>query len=122
MEKMAENRFHDDTLEFPRHLAAMTYTIYPDLANDTFVLKDCDNGDSPCSKNPNERGHYAMSVGAIAVIRSNNDPSQVYYVNGEEVKPHVICSSLHFEPIQKPVEWRLIFHEKLMEDIEVELV
>lgn len=122
MEKMAENRFHDDTLEFPRHLAAMTYTIYPDLANDTFVLKDCDNGDSPRSKNPNERGHYAMSVGAIAVIRSNNDPSQVYYVNGEEVKPHVICSSLHFEPIQNPVEWRLIFHEKLMEDIEVELV
>lgn len=122
MEEMAENRFHDDTLEFPRHLAAMTYTIYPDLANDTFVLKDCDNGDNPRSKNPNERGRYAMSVGAIAVIRSNNDPSQVYYVDGEAVKPHAICSSLHFEPIQKPVKWQLIFREKMMPDIDVKLV
>lgn len=122
LQEMDEDRFRDNELEFPRHLAAMTYTIYPDLANDAFVLKDCDNGDNPRSKNPNERGRYAMSVGAIAIIRSTNDPSQVYYVNGKGVKPHAICSSLHFEPIQKPVEWRLIFREKLMEDIEVELV
>ncbi len=122
LQEIDENRFHDNELEFPRHLAAMTYTIYPDLANDSFVLKDCDNGDNPRPKNPNERGRYAMSVGAIVVIRSTNDPTQVYYVDGVAVKPHTICSSLHFEPIQKPVEWRLIFREKLIEDIEVELV
>jgi hypothetical protein len=63
-----------------------------------------------------------MSVGAIAVIRSKDGPTQVYYVNGEATKPHVICSSLHFEPIQETIEWRLIFREKLMEDIEVTLI
>ena len=122
MEEVPENHFRDDNLEFPRQLAAMTYTIYPDLANDSFVIKDCDNGDNPRSKNPDERGRFGMSVGASAVIRSTNDPAQVYYVNGETVKYHVICSSLHFEPVQEPIKWRLFFREKMIGDIEVELV
>jgi hypothetical protein len=122
MQEMDENRFHDKELEFPRHLAAMTYTIVPELTRDAFRLKDCDSGDNPRPKNPEERGHLAMSVGAIAVIRSKDGPTQVYYVNGEATKPHVICSSLHFEPIQEAIEWQLIFREKLMEDIEVTLI
>lgn len=122
MQEMDENRFHDNELEFPRHLAAMTYTIIPELARDAFMLKDCNSGDSPRPKNPAERGRYAMSIGAIAVIRSTDGLTQVYYVGGEAVKPHVICSSLHFEPIQEPIEWRLIFREKMMEDVDVELI
>ncbi len=122
MQEMAGKRFCDDTLEFPRHLAAMTYMIVPELVRDTFMLKDCNSGDSPRPKNNHGHGGGAMSVGAIAVIRSADGPTQVHYVNGEAVKPHVICSSLHFEPIQEPIEWRLIFREKMMEDIEVKLV
>ena len=121
-QEMAENRFHDDTLEFPRHFATMTYTIIPELARDTFMLKDCNSGDSPRPKNPSERGRYAMSAGAIAVIGSADGPTQVYFLNGEAVKPHVTCSSLYFEAIQEPIDWRLIFREKMMEDIEVKLV
>ena len=122
MQEMDENRFHDDELEFPRHLVAMTYTIVPELTRDAFRLTDCDSGDNPRPKNPAEHGRLAMSVGAIAVIRSKDGPTPVYYVNGEATKPHVICSSLHFDPIQEPIEWRLIFREKQMEDIEITLL
>ncbi|MBR5873775.1 MAG: hypothetical protein IKY90_03450 [Oscillospiraceae bacterium] len=122
MQEMDKNRFHDDNLEFPRHLAAMIYTIVPELTRDAFMLKDCSSGDRPRPKNTDGSGRFAMSVGAIAVIRNTNDPEQVYYVNGQETKPHAICSSLHFEPIQEPIEWRLVFREKLMEDIDVTLI
>lgn len=119
LQEMDENHFHDNELEFPRHLTAMTYTIFPELARDAFMLKDCDSGDRPRPKNPNGRGRSAVSVG---VIRSSGYPTQDYYVNGEAIKPYAICSSLHFEPIQEPVEWQLIFREKMIDDIEVELV
>ncbi len=121
-QEMDESCFYDDTLEFPRHLATMTYTIYPELAMDAFILKDCDSGDSPRPRNIDGGGRFAMSVGAIGVIRSTDGSTHVYYVGGEAVKPHAICSSLHFEPIQEPIEWRLIFREKMMEDVKVTLI
>ncbi|MBR5508677.1 MAG: hypothetical protein IKV59_01340 [Lachnospiraceae bacterium] len=122
IQEMNEKRFPDNEFEFPKHFAAMTYTIVPELARDAFMLKDCNSGDSPRLKNPAEQGCSAMSVGAIAMIRSSDGPTQVYYVNGEAATPHVICSSLHFEAIQEPIEWQLIFREKMMEDMEVTLV
>ncbi len=121
-QEMDENHFHNGDLEFPRHFAAMTYTIYPDLPDDTFMLRDCDSGDCPRPKHPDSRGRYAVSAGAIAWIHSNDGPMQVCYVNGEPVKPRVVCSSLHFEPLKAPVEWRLVFREKLMDDLEITLI
>ncbi len=122
MQEMKESRFHDNELEFPRNFAVLTYTIVPELARDAFILKDCNEGDCPRPKNPDERGRYAMSVGAVAIIRSSDGPTQNYCVDGKEVKPYVICSSLHFEPVCEPIEWQLIFREKMMADMEVELV
>jgi len=116
------DRFHDDTMEFPRHLAAMTYTIYPQIPPRAFQLKDCDSGDNPRPKNPDERGRIAMSVGAVAVIRTSNDPSKTYRVNGEEVKPQGVCSSLHFAPLTEPVRWQSVFREKCMDDLTVILL
>jgi len=37
-------------------------------------------------------------------------------------KLHAACSSLHFKPIADEVEWRVIFSEKLMEDVDVTLI
>lgn len=80
-QKMDEKRFCDKELEFPGNFAAMTYTIVPELARDAFMLKDCNSGDSPRPKNSAKHGCCAMSVGAIAMIRSEDGPVQVYYVN-----------------------------------------
>lgn len=116
------DRFHDKVLEFPTHFTAMSYTIHPDMPNDAFMLKDCARGDSPRPKNPVDRGRFAMSVGAIARIRSSDGQTQVFYVGDDPLKPHVICSNLHFEPVAEPVEWRLAVREKLMPDMDVTLI
>lgn len=37
-------------------------------------------------------------------------------------KLHAACSSLRFEPIVDDVEWRVVFSEKLMDDVDVDLI
>lgn len=121
-QELDKERFQDKEFDFPNHFTAMTYTIHPDLPNDAFMLKDCDNGDSPRRKQSDPHGRFAMSVGAIAMIRSKDGPAEVFYVGDDPLKPHVICSSLHFDPASGPVEWQLVFREKLMEDVNVDLI
>lgn len=111
-----------EKLEFPRHLAAMSYTIYPQLAPQAFMLKDCDRGDNPRPKNSAEGGRYGMSAGVLAVFRASADPDRVYEVNGEAVKPQGVCSALHFEPMTQRVCWQPVFREKLMDDLTVILL
>ena len=116
------DNFRHEELEFPRHLTAMSYTIYPPLAPQAFMLKDCDHGDNPRPKDPAKSGRYGMSVGVLAVFRTSDDPDRVYDVNGEAVKPCGVCSSLHFEPMTERVCWQPVFREKLMDDLTVILL
>lgn len=114
--------FQHQDLEFPSHFMAMSYILHPDLPNDVIMLKDCNNGDKPRPKHPDPTGRYAMSVGVVAVVRSSNGPKSVLLADGNNANLHVIASSMHFEPLTKPVEWHLIIREKPMEDIEVTLI
>ncbi len=106
-------RFHDENIEFPTHLAAMVYTLNPDIPGSRFMLQDCDSGDRPCEKNAEARMSSMMFFGCNAVARTKKD--------GDE-KLHSACSSLHFEPVQEPVQWQTYFYEKMVDDIEVELI
>lgn len=121
-QEIDKNRFRDHALAFPNHFALMTYTLVPELARDAFHLKDCNRGDSPRPRNPDERSRLAMSAGAMAIIGGADGPTQVFVSCGEAAKAHTACSSLHFDAIQAPIEWRLTFREKMMEDIDVELI
>ncbi len=55
-------------------------------------------------------GMIVGADGPTAVFLSHNTP-----------KFHAACSSLHFERAAT-VEWRLVFSEKLMEDVEISLM
>ena len=57
---------------------------------------------------------------AIGVIGGADGPTAVF-VGGSTHKLHTACSSLHFEAVEA-VQWRAVFSEKLMEDIEICLV
>ena len=125
MQEIDTNRFPDPTLEFPNHFAAMSYTLVPELAREAYRLSDCNPGDSPRPRNPAERGRKAMSAGAMGIIGGADGPTQVFVTHGEAAKPRTIqtiCSSLHFDAIQAPTAWRLIFREKMMADMDVQLV
>ena len=114
--------FHDQDLEFPSHFMAMTYILDPDLPRDAFMVKDCDGGDNPRPKNPDPHGRFAMSVGVVAMVRSADGPTSVFLADGSEAQVHAIVSSMHFEPLTKPVEWHVIIREKLLPDLEIALM
>lgn len=114
--------FHDQDLEFPSHFMAMTYILDPDLPNDAFMVKDCDGGDNPRPKNPDSHGRFAMSVGVVAMVRSVDGPTSVFLADGSEAQVHAIASSMHFEPLTKPVEWHMIVREKMLDDMTVDLI
>lgn len=50
------------------------------------------------------------------------DPAEMFYVDGEAVRPHAACSSMHFDAVTDPVEWSLSVREKLMDDVDVTLI
>lgn len=116
------NRFQDQALAFPNHFVAMTYTLVPELARDAFHLKDCDRGDRPRPRNSEGRNGLIQSAGAMGVIGGADGPTMVFVTGGEAATAHTVCSSLHFDAIQEPIEWRLTFREKMMADMDVPLI
>ena len=56
------------------------------------------------------------------MIRGSNDPSEMIYIDGEAVRPHAACSSMHFDEVLDPIEWNLSVREKLMNDVDVQLI
>lgn len=105
--------FNDENIEFPRQLSAMVYTLEPDLSGIRFMLQDCDPGDRPRVKSSEARMASMMFFGCKAAARIRNDGTE---------KTHAACSSAHFEPIREPVQWKMVFYEKMMEDMEIELI
>ena len=85
------------------------------------MIKDCNPGDRPRMKNTS-RGMMAGSFGMVAGASIQPEKANAYSQDGIEVKPHAVCSSAHFEPVQEPVQWRIIFCEKMMEDIMFALI
>ena len=123
-QELPERTFREPNMEYPSHYLAMCYSLEPDISGRGFMLQDCAEGDRPRQKkrDPNEFAPVAFSSAAvIGVIGGADGPTAV--VMGESAsKLHAACSSLHFDPITDEVEWRVIFSEKRMEDVEVDLI
>ena len=97
----------------------LTYTIFPELQD--FYLRDCDNGDSPRMKHPNPHGPViGGAVGLIGMIKSDGEHTYLH-PDGTKAKARAFCSSLHFEPASE-LKLRIVFREKRVPDIEVQLI
>ena len=122
-QELPEHAFRDQGMEYPSHYLAMSYSLEPDITGLGFMIQDCAEGDRPRQKrrDPNEFAPVAFSSAAvIGVIRGADGPTAI--ITGQSApKLRAACSSLHFEPLDE-VEWRAIFSEKLMPDIDVELI
>ena len=122
-QELPERAFRDTGMEYPSHYLAMSYSLEPDIFGQSLMIQDCAEGDRPRQKkhDPNEFAPVAFSGAAvIGVIRGADGPAAI--IAGQSApKFHAACSSLHFEPVDE-VEWRVIFSEKLMPDIDVELI
>ncbi len=121
-QEMPTERFGDETYEYPTHYTAMSYTIYPDLLDGSFSIRDYSSGDRPRKKqtNPNEPRGSADCV-AIGLIGGADSQTAILFGGNEQGKLRVACSTLNFNPVNT-VKWQMVFHEKPCADVTVELI
>lgn len=114
--------FPDQEMEYPTHYAAMTYTLDPDIPGDSYMLQDCADGDHPRQKQTASNGPTSVcSAAVIGIIGGADGQTAIILSSRATAKLHAVCSSLHFEPVQN-VEWRFVFRQKLMQDVDVKLI
>ena len=121
-QELPERAFSDPNMEFPSHYLAMSYFLEPDISGRGFMVQDCAEGDRPRQKKRDPNVAYAaVSAASIGIIGGADGPTAI--IMGQSApKLLAACSSLHFEPITDEVEWRVVFSEKLMDDVEVDLI
>ena len=123
-QELPEHAFRDTGMEYPNHYIAMSYTLEPDITDRGFMLKDCAEGDRPRQKkcDPNAFEPIAFGTASVGMIGGiSGSPAVIMGQSQNALKLHAACSSLHFEPVDN-VEWRVIFSEKLLPDIDVQLI
>ena len=119
-QELPEHLFPDSNMEYPNHMISMSYSLDPDITGRGFMIQDCSDGDKPRRKKASTTEEHSVLAAAIGVIGGVDGPTAVF-MGARAPKLHAACSSLHFEAVEE-VEWRAVFSEKLMEDIDVVLV
>lgn len=114
--------FKDEEFEFPTHHTAMTYTLEPDISEADFQVRDCLDNESPKRK-PLNRFEPQASYDAcsVAIIGGADGPTAVFTSSVSNKEQHIALSALRFE-FADDIEWKIMFREKLMKDIEVDLL
>lgn len=115
-------------LEFPTHYTRMEYRIQPELGPHRFRIQDCTQSDEPrpariIRPNGSVQVQINAEAAAIGIIGGADGPTAVCLTHpvGEGNRLRMASSSLHFEPVAE-VEWRIVFLEKLHEDITVQVI
>ena len=113
-----QSHFRDDSMEYPTHCVELVYTIFPEVED--FYLRDCDQGDNPRPRHPNPTGAVFLTS-AIFGFASNDSTNEYIHPDKTAAKVRAFGSSFHFEPV-KELKLNIIFREKRIPDIEVQLI
>ena len=119
--ELSQTHFPDDTMEYPRFFKAMTYTVEPDIDRNHMAVLDCADGESARPKKSMSREKGSVTASSIGIIGGASGPTAVIMGNAVPRTVHAACSAVRFEPVDS-VEWRIVFREKLKEDIQVKLI
>ena len=119
--ELSQTHFPDNTMEYPRFFKAMTYTVEPDIDRNHMVVVDCADGDSARPKKNISREKGSVTASSIGIIGSASGPTAVIMGNVVPRTVYAACSTVRFEPVDC-VEWRIVFREKLKEDIQIKLI
>ena len=108
----------NDNWEMPTHYTQFTYTLSPELSNRQLTIRDTVQSDEPrLIPGPSPKFPDAACIG---IIGGSDGPTAVIFTRKDKPTVHSACSSLHFEPVED-VMWQMVFHEKLLEDIQMAL-
>lgn len=123
-QELSQTHFRDESMEYPTHFVAMTYTIEPEIDKNHIMILDCADGDRARRRTDISQEKECvpvMSASAIGVIGSADGPTAILVGNVVPRTLHAACSAVHFEKVDF-VEWRIVFREKLKEDIQIKLI
>lgn len=122
-QELSSKAFAHEEYEFPTHHTAMTYTVNPELPNKNFQIRDCLDNDEPKRRPRKLHEPQAGYDVCIGIIGGADGPTALILSNRRKNKtvPHAALSALHFEP-KDDIEWKIIFREKPMKDIEVDII
>lgn len=95
---------------FPDHFLTMEYRLSPELPREAITVCDCQESDPP---RPVQG--IPENAACIGIIGGSDGPTALILDAKESEFTHIACSSLHFDP-PEDVEWRIVFHEKLLDD------
>lgn len=114
--------FQDNTFEFPKHHVAMTYVLEPELSGRNFQVRDCLPNEQPKLKPKNQfEPQSENDACCVGIIGGADGPTSVFVSPIQKTEQHIALSALCFKPAND-IEWKIVFREKLMEDIETELL
>lgn len=109
---------------YPEHFTVMSYTFSPE-ASAQITVSDCGDGDKP-RKIMSSEEPFAPSasrgVTCIGNIGGADGPTAIVMGASSKGKVRAACSALHFEPVQRDIEWRITFHEKKYRDFTIQLI
>lgn len=65
-------------------------------------------------------GDYFCTPKGAEVIGGADGPTAIILADGKTGHPQAVCSALRFE-IPKQIEWRMVFYQKTVEDMKIDL-
>lgn len=120
---LPQNSFGSPYLVYPNHYIAMDYTLSPEPEEEIMIL-DCGESDRPMARS--QVGKPARFIPdntcCIGIIGGADGPTALVFGGSSQGKLHAACSALHFEPIQKDVAWRMVFHIKQFDEMSLSLL
>lgn len=114
--------FQHEEYEFPTLHTAMTYTLEPELSDRNFRVRDVAENEQPKlrPKKPFEP-EATYDACAVGIIGGADGPTAVFVSASEQkMQQHAAMSALRFE-YTDDIEWKIVFREKMIEDIEIDL-
>lgn len=122
-EHLPANNFPEDGYEYPYHFHELTYRIDPELEKSSYMIRDCNWGDSPRPLVRNKDEFRPDLYCGVAIIGSANGVGVISNSNKSHPsqKKHTTCSSLYFKAVEN-VEWRISLLGKTRADIEIDLI
>lgn len=121
---LPKNSFGSGRRIYPTHFVKMRYTLSPE-ASEKITVSDCDDSDKPLEVMPPDDSFVpsaSSDAACIGIIGGADGPTAIVFGAISQGKPCTVCSSLHFEPVEQDITWRITFHEKMYGNIFLALI
>ena len=113
------SHLNDEQWDYPPCYTTMSYAVTPDLPLGGISLQDCGEGDRPRRKTPPDPCR-PESAGSVAILAHRTGQTTLVLPGGEQALNRAASSALRFQHPDH-IQWRMTFHQKTAEDIELEL-